>query len=129
MKNSWKLYQIYTQKYWKRWVKEYLPELTCRTKWHCAVDPLKVDDIIKLNSDFTNENLPELCSSNIGLRAFLLLFCTFGTALIPFLGSFPATPRNRLPNLCSSNIGLRAFLLLFCTFGTALIPFQYLQYN
>uniref|UniRef100_A0A336MNL5 CSON002426 protein n=1 Tax=Culicoides sonorensis TaxID=179676 RepID=A0A336MNL5_CULSO len=48
VKDSWRLSQLYTQRYWERWVKEYLPELTCRTKWHCSAEPLKVNDIVMI---------------------------------------------------------------------------------
>lgn len=33
-------------KNWKRWVLEYLPELTRRTKWHQTVKPLAIGDVV-----------------------------------------------------------------------------------
>jgi Family of unknown function (DUF5641) len=38
--------QTLANHFWTRWVKEYLPELTKRTKWHDRVEPLKVGDLV-----------------------------------------------------------------------------------
>lgn len=38
--------QMYAQRFWKRWVKEYITTLTRRTKWCSPVLPLRVDDIV-----------------------------------------------------------------------------------
>ena len=42
----WKTSQALADNFWTRWVKEYLPELTRRTKWHDKVESLKVGDIV-----------------------------------------------------------------------------------
>jgi hypothetical protein len=43
---QWRFVQLLADHYWKRWVKEYLPDLTRRTKWHQKVKPLKVGDLV-----------------------------------------------------------------------------------
>jgi len=33
-------------KYWSRWIKEYLPTLTKRTKWFQPVPPVQLNDLV-----------------------------------------------------------------------------------
>jgi hypothetical protein len=40
--------------FWKRWVKEYLPEITRRSKWYRNVKPVQVGDVGVL----VDENAP-----------------------------------------------------------------------
>jgi len=42
--------------FWKRWVREYLPTLTRRTKWHKKTDPVKVGDIVVVADDALKRN-------------------------------------------------------------------------
>lgn len=46
VKDSWRRSQLYAQRYWKRWVKEYLPEFTRRSKWHEHAQPIGVGDLV-----------------------------------------------------------------------------------
>jgi hypothetical protein len=45
-RKHWKYVQTMTDHFWARWIKEYLPELTRRSKWHEKVETLKVGDIV-----------------------------------------------------------------------------------
>ena len=44
--SAWKEIQRLTDKFWKRFVEEYTPTLTRRTKWFQPVRPIQVDDIV-----------------------------------------------------------------------------------
>ena len=46
LKNNWKTVQVYANYFWRRWVLEYLPTLTRRTKWFENVKTLDVGDIV-----------------------------------------------------------------------------------
>ncbi|XP_058443868.1 uncharacterized protein LOC131425755 [Malaya genurostris] len=46
LKNSWKASQIYANIFWKRWLREYLPTISRRTKWHYPVKPIQVGDVV-----------------------------------------------------------------------------------
>ncbi len=46
LKYNWQMSQLYANNYWKRWVNEYMPELTRRSKWFQLVSPLKVGDVV-----------------------------------------------------------------------------------
>lgn len=46
VKRNWKMTQLYAQRYWTRWVAEYLPELTRRSKWFTPAIPLKEGDLV-----------------------------------------------------------------------------------
>lgn len=46
LKHNWLRSQQYADRFWHRWVKEYLPTLTLRSKWHEKVEPLKVGDLV-----------------------------------------------------------------------------------
>ncbi|XP_053699242.1 uncharacterized protein LOC128746219 [Sabethes cyaneus] len=43
---SWRMSQVYANEFWRRWVAEYLPTLTKRTKWFQPVKPLAEGDIV-----------------------------------------------------------------------------------
>lgn len=42
--------------FWKRWLKEYLPSLIPRKKWHESDAPLKVGDIVLILEENVNRN-------------------------------------------------------------------------
>lgn len=46
LKHNWLTSQQYADTFWRKWVKEYLPSLTLRTKWHEKTKPLQVGDLV-----------------------------------------------------------------------------------
>ncbi|XP_037828764.1 uncharacterized protein LOC119616475 [Lucilia sericata] len=46
LREFWLRCQQYADKFWKRWVAEYLPTLTCRTKWFEKAKPLAVGELV-----------------------------------------------------------------------------------
>lgn len=47
LRRQWRISQRLTDMFWKRWVKEYLPTLTRRTKWfNKDINAIKVNDLV-----------------------------------------------------------------------------------
>ncbi|XP_058456470.1 uncharacterized protein LOC131433879 [Malaya genurostris] len=46
LRDSWKLTQYLVDQCWRRWVREYLPTLTRRTKWFQPIRPLRPGDVV-----------------------------------------------------------------------------------
>ncbi|XP_055591482.1 uncharacterized protein LOC129743472 [Uranotaenia lowii] len=46
LRDSWNLTRTLVEKFWMRWVKEYLPTLTRRNKWFTPTPPLKTGDLV-----------------------------------------------------------------------------------
>ena len=46
VRRSWKAAQQFADIFWKRWVNEYLPTLTRRTKWYQPTKPLEEGDLV-----------------------------------------------------------------------------------
>ncbi|XP_055589164.1 uncharacterized protein LOC129741453 [Uranotaenia lowii] len=46
LRDSWNLARTLVDKFWVRWVKEYLPMLTRRSKWFAPTEPLKPGDLV-----------------------------------------------------------------------------------
>ncbi|XP_075162909.1 uncharacterized protein LOC142235544 [Haematobia irritans] len=46
LKRNWLISQQYGNIFWKKWLAEYLPSLTCRTKWHEKSKPLGQGDLV-----------------------------------------------------------------------------------
>lgn len=46
LRDSWKQTQYFTDLVWQRWVREYLPTLTRRTKWFQPTKPLEPGDVV-----------------------------------------------------------------------------------
>ena len=46
LRKQWKIAQQLADQFWRWWIKEYLPTLTRRTKWHRQAETLKVDNIV-----------------------------------------------------------------------------------
>lgn len=57
LRNNWKASQLYANIFWKRWVKEYLPTICRRTKWHQPVRPIQVGDVVVV----VDPDLPRNC--------------------------------------------------------------------
>lgn len=56
LRKNWMLTQQISNLYWKRWIKEVLPDLTRRTKWYHPVNPIKPDDIVIIVDDTNPRN-------------------------------------------------------------------------
>lgn len=56
LKSNWMMSQLYARKFWKRWVVEYLPELTRRTKWYAPVEPMKEGDVVLIVDPDSHRN-------------------------------------------------------------------------
>ncbi|XP_055589561.1 uncharacterized protein LOC129741797 [Uranotaenia lowii] len=57
VRKAWMTSQIIANSFWKRFVAEYLPEITRRTKWITSTDPLKIGDIVVV----ADPNSPRNC--------------------------------------------------------------------
>ncbi|XP_062709120.1 uncharacterized protein LOC134288391 [Aedes albopictus] len=57
LKQNWLTSQILANQYWKRWVSDYLPEITRRSKWFQQVKPITVGDIVVI----ADPTLPRNC--------------------------------------------------------------------
>ncbi|XP_053691700.1 uncharacterized protein LOC128740196 [Sabethes cyaneus] len=57
LKNSWKASQCYADEFWNRFVIEYLPTLTRRSKWFQRTRPIEVGDVALI----VDKNLPRNC--------------------------------------------------------------------
>lgn len=56
-KRQWRIAQALSNMFWKRWLKEYLPTLRKRTKWHAKSEPLKIGDLVLVVDDKNPRNL------------------------------------------------------------------------
>ncbi|XP_055633223.1 uncharacterized protein LOC129773611 [Toxorhynchites rutilus septentrionalis] len=57
LRHSWKMSQAFADEFWKKWVNEYLPTLTRRTKWFQPVKPIETGDIVLV----VDNTLPRNC--------------------------------------------------------------------
>ncbi len=55
LKKNYLKSQQYASHFWRRWIKEYLPDLTKRTKWFDLVKPIEEGDIVIV----VDHNLPQ----------------------------------------------------------------------
>ncbi|XP_062542447.1 uncharacterized protein LOC134210417 [Armigeres subalbatus] len=46
LRDSWRLAQYLVDQFWRRWLREYLPTITRRTKWFEPVKPLEPGDLV-----------------------------------------------------------------------------------
>ncbi|KAG4071987.1 hypothetical protein HA402_000635 [Bradysia odoriphaga] len=52
LRGNWRYAQQIANEFWKKWVKEYLPMITRRTKWFEDVKPIEVgDQVIIVDAD------------------------------------------------------------------------------
>lgn len=60
LRNNWRAVQMMTDKFWHKFVDEYLPTLTRRSKWFSKVEPLKVGDVVLLvDANFQRNTWPK----------------------------------------------------------------------
>ncbi|XP_055589595.1 uncharacterized protein LOC129741828 [Uranotaenia lowii] len=57
LRNTWQTSQIEANVFWKRWIRDYLPDLTKRTKWIDPSKSIRVDDVVLV----VDPNLPRNC--------------------------------------------------------------------
>jgi len=53
----WRRVQHLSDTFWKRWIREYLPELQVRAKWHLRKENLRVGDLVLLLGEDTPRSL------------------------------------------------------------------------
>lgn len=56
LKNSWNMIQDIISKLWRRWIVEYLPMITRRTKWFHDVRPIKTDELVLIADERIRNN-------------------------------------------------------------------------
>ena len=59
-KNRWKQVQFYADVFWKRWLKEYMPTLIPRQKWHEKKQNVRPGDIVVVVDESTRRALRPL---------------------------------------------------------------------
>lgn len=57
LNSEWKEIQRLTDCFWKRFVAEYLPTLTRKTKWFQPVQPLQIDDVVLVIDEKNSRNV------------------------------------------------------------------------
>ncbi|WP_253302435.1 hypothetical protein [Wolbachia endosymbiont of Psylliodes chrysocephala] len=57
LKKQWKIVQNLSNKFWTRWIMEYLPTLYTRSKWNEDQEKIKIDDVVIIVDDQNHRNL------------------------------------------------------------------------
>ncbi|XP_062704081.1 uncharacterized protein LOC134286482 [Aedes albopictus] len=57
LRQCWRLSQIQANRFWKRWINDYLPEITRRTKWFTDTKPVEDNDVVVI----VDPKLPRNC--------------------------------------------------------------------
>ena len=55
-RKMWRFSQRLADNFWRRWVQEYTPTLTRRTKWNQRVEPVKVGDVVIIVDETAERN-------------------------------------------------------------------------
>ncbi|XP_055918440.1 uncharacterized protein LOC129950533 [Eupeodes corollae] len=58
LRKNWLISQQFADRFWKRWIAEYLPTLTRRTKWLTPAKPLEVGDLVLIVDPTNPRNIP-----------------------------------------------------------------------
>ncbi|XP_062541687.1 uncharacterized protein LOC134209692 [Armigeres subalbatus] len=51
LRSNWFLYQRLLDQFWTRWIREYLPTITKRTKWFADTKPVEAGDLVMIVDD------------------------------------------------------------------------------
>ncbi|XP_062542409.1 uncharacterized protein LOC134210371 [Armigeres subalbatus] len=57
LRRNWRASQVLANQFWRRWISDYLPEITRRTKWYENTKPTAVGDIVVI----VDSKLPRNC--------------------------------------------------------------------
>ncbi|XP_062706189.1 uncharacterized protein LOC134287695 [Aedes albopictus] len=57
LRQCWRLSQVQANRFWKRWINDYLPEITRRTKWFTDTKPIQHNDVVVI----VDSKLPRNC--------------------------------------------------------------------
>ncbi|XP_058827942.1 uncharacterized protein LOC131687869 [Topomyia yanbarensis] len=57
LRRTWRTSQVLANQFWKRWLSDYLPEITRRTKWYVDTKPIEGGDVVVI----ADPNLPRNC--------------------------------------------------------------------
>jgi len=57
LRNSWKKVQALVNAFWRRWIPEYLPTLSKRTKWTKPQRDLRIGDLVLIHDNLTTRGL------------------------------------------------------------------------
>lgn len=57
LRQCWRLSQLQANRFWKRWITDYLPEITRRTKWFVDTKPIEINDVVVI----VDPKLPRNC--------------------------------------------------------------------
>ena len=56
LRKNWKISQQLCQQFWRRWLREYLPTITRRTRWFQKVKPIETGDIVVIVDEKNDRN-------------------------------------------------------------------------
>ncbi|XP_046865618.1 uncharacterized protein LOC124459883 [Drosophila willistoni] len=99
-KRAWRISQYQIDSFWKRFIKEYLPTLIHREKWHKDVPNLEVDDIVVMKDNTPRGEWP------LG-RVMKVFPAEYGVVRVVELKSAKNTYRRQVNHLCK--IGIKRY--------------------
>lgn len=56
LRKQWRISQQLKNRFWKKWVDDYLPGLICRSKWYMEVNPIKIGDVAMIVDSTTSKH-------------------------------------------------------------------------